>query len=146
MLNNLQRLICHKTQPTNHPQFPKDQSLTIRCSLVSYLGHLLGVGSYLSAKMQLVYSTAPNNWAVERERERERNWLWNRHILKLSFPLSVFNLTPTAIFLLFFLFLHFIYLTTVYYLKVRVDQIRQDLKPPIIPLPPHKTEPKKNKA
>ena len=33
--------------------------------LVSYLGHLLGggVGSYPSAQMQLVYSTAPAEWA-----------------------------------------------------------------------------------
>ena len=35
--------------------------------LVSYLGYLLRE-SYLSAKMQLVYSTAPTNWAmVEKE-------------------------------------------------------------------------------
>ena len=31
--------------------------------LVSYPGHLLGEGSYLSAEVQLVYSTAPANWA-----------------------------------------------------------------------------------
>ena len=32
--------------------------------LVSYLGHLLGGGSYLSAEKQSVYSTAPANWAI----------------------------------------------------------------------------------
>ena len=30
---------------------------------MSYLGHSLGVGSYSSADMQLVYSTAPVDWA-----------------------------------------------------------------------------------
>ena len=32
--------------------------------LVSYLGHSLGWGSYSSAEVQSVYSTAPANWAV----------------------------------------------------------------------------------
>ena len=37
--------------------------LTLDC-LVSYLGHLLREGgAYLSAEKQLVYSTAPANWA-----------------------------------------------------------------------------------
>ena len=31
--------------------------------LVSYPGYLLGEGSYLSAEVQLVYSTAPADWA-----------------------------------------------------------------------------------
>ena len=32
--------------------------------LVLYPGHLLGRGSYPSVKMQLVYSTAPADWAI----------------------------------------------------------------------------------
>ena len=32
-------------------------------SLMSYPGHLLGVGSYPSAEVQLVYSTALADWA-----------------------------------------------------------------------------------
>ena len=32
--------------------------------LVSYTGHLLGVGSYPSAEMQSVYFTAPADWAT----------------------------------------------------------------------------------
>ena len=37
-------------------------SLTIRCNLVSCLGHLLGE-SYPSAEIQLAYSIAPADWA-----------------------------------------------------------------------------------
>ena len=46
--------------------FPKlqDWSLTIRCSLASYPGHSFGKGSYLSAEVQLVYSTASADRAV----------------------------------------------------------------------------------
>ena len=33
-------------------------------SLMSYSGHIGGGGSYLSAKMQSVYSTAPADWAT----------------------------------------------------------------------------------
>ena len=33
--------------------------------LMSYLGHLLERGSYSSVEMQLVYSTAPVNWAID---------------------------------------------------------------------------------
>ena len=34
--------------------------------LVSYPGHSLRVGSYPSAEVQLVYSTAPADWAIHR--------------------------------------------------------------------------------
>ena len=41
--------------------------------LMSYLGHLFGLGSYPSAEVQSMYSTALADWANrERERERER--------------------------------------------------------------------------
>ena len=39
--------------------------------LLSYTGQTFGGESYLSAKMQSVYSTAPTDWAINRERERE---------------------------------------------------------------------------
>ena len=41
-LNNLQRLICHKTQPTkpNHSPVHPNRSLIIRCSLISYHRHV----------------------------------------------------------------------------------------------------------
>ena len=37
--------------------------ISLSDGLMSYLGHSLGRGSYLSAEMPLVYSTAPANWA-----------------------------------------------------------------------------------
>ena len=47
-------------------QIPQSSSITgaspLDC-LVSYLGHSLGE-SYPSAEMQLVYPTAPSNWAT----------------------------------------------------------------------------------
>ena len=44
-LNNLQRLICHKIQPTNQPTY-------------------CGMGAYPSAEMKSVYSTVPADWTV----------------------------------------------------------------------------------
>ena len=35
--------------------------------LVSYLGHSLGEGSYPSVEKQLVYSTAPADWAIYKD-------------------------------------------------------------------------------
>ena len=47
--------------------FPESYSITEASSsdrLVSYPGHSLGWGSYPSAKVQTVYSTAPADWAI----------------------------------------------------------------------------------
>ena len=41
-----------------------DNHYTKGTSLVLQSGHSLGVGSYSSAEVQLVYSTAPANWAI----------------------------------------------------------------------------------
>ena len=74
------------------PQGPSITGISPSDCLVSYPGHSLEWGSYPSAEVQLVYSTAPANWAnqffgefntgyqkpenygfkAERERERER--------------------------------------------------------------------------
>ena len=43
--------------------------------LVSYIGHLLGEGSYSSAEVQSAYSTAPTEWAKD----------WLDEIVKLVF-------------------------------------------------------------
>ena len=43
------------------------QGSSITDCLVSYAGHSLEAGSYLSAEMQSVYSTAPAEWATMKE-------------------------------------------------------------------------------
>ena len=47
--------------------FPQSSSITETSPsdcLVSYPGYSLGGGSYLSAQMQSMYSTAPSDWAT----------------------------------------------------------------------------------
>ena len=79
-LNNLQRLICHKTKQTKPNQ---TRLFSVICRIF-----VVGRGSYFSAEMQLVYFITSANWAVskskilniyvyERERERERERLGN---------------------------------------------------------------------
>ena len=46
------------------PQCPSITGTSPSDCLVSYTGHLLGVGSYPSAEKQSVYSTAPADWAI----------------------------------------------------------------------------------
>ena len=46
------------------PQSPNITGISLSDCLVSYLGHSLGTGSYPSAEVQSVYSTAPADWAM----------------------------------------------------------------------------------
>ena len=45
------------------PQSPSITGTSPSDCLVSYLGHLLGSGSYPSAEVQSMYFTAPADWA-----------------------------------------------------------------------------------
>ena len=57
--NNQQRLMCHKTQPTNQPKtFPKDSRTGVSPSnyLVSYVGHSLGGKSYSRFSVGVFYN------------------------------------------------------------------------------------------
>ena len=55
--NGNERVLCIPQSSSITEASPSD-------CLMSYLGHLLGE-SYPSAEMQLVYSTAPANWAKD---------------------------------------------------------------------------------